>query len=76
MNTAELQSSFNTVFDMQFFLLVSETRLMPISRPVAQGLIIPEPIGSDVCLEAEATPGGSKSAASALPRRFDSSPRS
>jgi len=31
---------------------------------------------SDVCLEAEASPRGSESAASASPRRFDASPRS
>jgi len=31
---------------------------------------------SDVCLEAEVSPRGNKSAASALPRRFDASPRS
>jgi len=31
---------------------------------------------SDVCLEAEASPRGRNSAASASPRRFDASPRS
>jgi len=31
---------------------------------------------NDVCLEEEASPRGSKSAASASPRRFDASPRS